>query len=32
MLKTIEFFENKGKRRLKADDHARIWSADFVEF
>ena len=32
MLKTIEFFENKGKARLKADDHARVWNADFVGF
>jgi hypothetical protein len=24
MLKTIEFFENKGKRRLKADDQAQV--------
>ncbi|MFC1890363.1 acyl-CoA dehydrogenase [Thermodesulfobacteriota bacterium] len=32
MRKTIEFFENKGKGKLKADDHARIWYADFLEF
>jgi acyl-CoA dehydrogenase len=32
MLKTIEFFENKGRRRVKADDHARVWYADFLEF
>ena len=32
MLKTIEFFENKGKRQLKADDRERVWNADFVEF
>jgi hypothetical protein len=24
MLTTIEFFENKDKRRLRADDHARV--------
>jgi acyl-CoA dehydrogenase len=32
MRRTIEFFEQKGKRRLKADDHARVWYADFLEF
>src|SRR5437870_12038863 len=32
MLRTIDFFERKGKRRLKADDRARIWYADFLEF
>jgi hypothetical protein len=32
MRKTIEFFERKGKRRLKEDYHARVWYADFVDF
>jgi acyl-CoA dehydrogenase len=32
MLKTIDFFENKGKRKLKADDRAGLWYADFIEF
>jgi acyl-CoA dehydrogenase len=32
MLKTIEFFEKRGKKRLKADDHARAWYAEFLEF
>ena len=32
MLKTIEFFESKGKQRLKEDDHAAVWYADFLEF
>ena len=32
MRKTIEFFERKGKRRLKEDDHARVWYADFLDF
>ena len=32
MRKTIEFFEQKGKRRLKEDYHARGWYADFLEF
>ena len=30
--KTIAFFEGKGKRKLKEDDHARTWYADFLEF
>lgn len=32
VLKTIEFFETKGKARLKEDDHERTWYADFLEF
>ncbi|MGD2252267.1 MAG: acyl-CoA dehydrogenase [Anaerolineales bacterium] len=32
MLKTIEFFEKAGKRKLKEDDHERVWYADFLEF
>ncbi len=32
MLKTIQFFENKGKRKLKADDRECVWYADFLEF
>ena len=32
MLKTIEFFENKGKARLKSDYHEKVWYADFIEF
>ncbi|MFH1633297.1 MAG: acyl-CoA dehydrogenase, partial [Chloroflexota bacterium] len=32
MLKTIEFFEQRGKQELKADDHTRAWYADFLEF
>ncbi len=32
MHKTIRFFENKGKARIKEDDHQRIWYADFLEF
>ena len=32
MLKTIKFFEAKGKRKLKADDRDRVWNSDFVEF
>ncbi len=32
MLKTIRFFESKGKRKLKADDRECVWYADFLEF
>ncbi|MDH3625352.1 MAG: acyl-CoA/acyl-ACP dehydrogenase [Myxococcales bacterium] len=32
MLKTIEFFERKGKGRIKEDYHARVWYADFLDF
>jgi acyl-CoA dehydrogenase len=32
MHKTIEFFEAKGKKRLKHDDRERVWYADFLEF
>ena len=30
--KTINFFEEKGKTKLKEDDHERVWYADFLEF
>jgi acyl-CoA dehydrogenase len=29
---TIEFFESRGKRALKRDDHERVWYSDFLEF
>ena len=32
MARTVEFFESKGLRRLKADDRERVWYADFLEF
>ena len=32
MLKTIEFFESKGKTKLKADDHGAVWYQDFLDF
>ncbi len=32
MRKTIQFFEQKGKRRLKQDDRQFVWYADFLEF
>ena len=32
MRKTIAFFEKRGKAKIKADDHARTWYGDFLEF
>ena len=32
MLKTIQFFENKGKESLKKDYHDRVWYSDFLDF
>jgi acyl-CoA dehydrogenase len=32
MQKTIEFFENRGKTKLKEMDHNRVWYSDFLEF
>jgi acyl-CoA dehydrogenase len=32
MLKTIAFFESKGKAKLKLDDRERVWYADFLDF
>ena len=32
MLKTIAFFEEKGKGKVKEDDRKRVWYADFIEF
>ncbi len=32
MLKTIAFFERKGKKILKEDDRDRTWYADFLAF
>ncbi|MDJ0722776.1 MAG: acyl-CoA dehydrogenase [Desulfobacterales bacterium] len=32
MRKTIDFFESKGKARIKEDDHERRWYADFLDF
>ena len=32
MRKTIAFFESKGLAKIKEDDHARAWYADFLEF
>ena len=32
MQKTIQFFESKGKRKLKADDRECVWYSDFIDF
>ncbi len=32
LLKTIRFFEERGKLKLKSEDHARAWYSDFLEF
>ncbi|MFP4226360.1 MAG: acyl-CoA dehydrogenase family protein, partial [Desulfobacterales bacterium] len=32
MKKTVEFFENKGKAKLKEASHERIWYQDFIDF
>ncbi len=32
MLGTIQFFENKGKVKLKNDDHALVWYEDFLDY
>ncbi len=32
MLKTIEFFENTGKEKLKSDYKDRVWYEDFLNF
>ena len=31
MAATVDFFETRGKARLKADDHERLWYSDFLE-
>ena len=32
MAATVDFFESRGKARLKADDHDRVWYSDFLDF
>jgi acyl-CoA dehydrogenase len=32
MEKTIAYFENRGKNRLKHDFHQRVWYQDFLDF
>src|SRR4051794_38362025 len=29
---TIDWFEARGKERLKSDDHERVWYSDYLEF
>ncbi|MEB3980503.1 acyl-CoA dehydrogenase family protein [Mycobacterium sp. 663a-19] len=31
MAATVDFFESRGKARLKHDDHERVWYSDFLE-
>ncbi len=31
MVKTIDFFERKGKKKLKDDDRERVWYEDFLQ-
>src|SRR6202000_3578314 len=30
MAATVDFFESRGKARLKSDDHNRVWYSDFL--
>jgi len=30
MAATVDFFESRGKTRLKSDDHDRVWYSDFL--
>jgi acyl-CoA dehydrogenase len=32
MQATVDFFERKGKQKLKADDRERVWYVDFLDF
>jgi len=32
MLKTIDWFEKRGKQQIKSDDHSRTWYGDFLDF
>ena len=32
MRKTVEFFETKGLRSIKDDDHAAVWYQEFIDF
>ncbi|OBB87646.1 acyl-CoA dehydrogenase [Mycobacterium colombiense] len=31
MASTVDFFESRGKARLKADDHERVWYSEFLD-
>lgn len=32
MAATVDFFEARGKARLKSDEHERVWYSDFLDF
>ncbi|MBF0234690.1 MAG: acyl-CoA dehydrogenase [Desulfamplus sp.] len=32
MKKTVDFFETKGKAKLKSDYHDKVWYSDFLDF
>ncbi|MGK5093154.1 acyl-CoA dehydrogenase family protein [Deltaproteobacteria bacterium TL4] len=32
LKKVVAFFEDRGKAKLKADDHAALWYSDFLDF
>lgn len=32
MLKTIDYFESRGKEKLKKNSHERVWYDDFIQF
>ncbi len=32
MKKTIDYFESRGKKKLKEDHHNRVWYSDFLNF
>lgn len=32
MQRTVEFFEQRGKAKLKDDDHAAVWYSEFLDF
>lgn len=31
MASTVDFFESRGKARLKSDDHERVWYSEFLD-
>ena len=32
VLKTIDFFEKKGLKKIKEDDQSMVWYEDFLDF
>ncbi len=32
MAATVDFFESRGRARLKSDDHDRVWYSDFLDY